>query len=144
MATSGFLPGLFITTDCAKSEPAKKAQANAVTRLLIGLLLVLLVRLRGRLVLLLVVRFLLQPLRLLFRDLLTHLQVAPAIEDPLPLDERRLDARVGREGMAGPDHQVGVLADVDRADAVIEAQLLRAVERAELQRLLLGQAAVLH
>src|SRR5438552_1794714 len=109
------------------------AHANAVTRLLIALLLVLL----RRLILLLVVGLFLRQRRAL-RD------VPLPVEDDLPLDEGRVDARVGREWMAVPDHDVGVLAGVDRADAVIEAKLLRAVERAELQRLLLGEPAVLH
>ena len=52
----------------------------------------------------------------------------------LAVDERRLHARVGRKGMARPDGEVGVLPDVDRAEAVVEAELLRAIERAEFQR----------
>src|ERR1051325_3191202 len=95
MATVGFLPGLFGITDCAKSEPANIAQANAVTRLLIALLLVRL--LRRRFALLLVVGFLLQQIRLLLRQSGAHLQVLLAVEDDLAVDERRLDARVGRE-----------------------------------------------
>src|ERR1043165_2656050 len=140
MATVGFLPGLFGITDWAKSEPANIAQANAVTRLLIALLLVRL--LCRRLILLLVVGCLLQQIRLLLRQRGAHLQVLLPVEDDLSVDERRLDARVGRERMAVPDHDVRVLAGVNRADAVIEAELLRGIERAELQRFLFREAGV--
>src|SRR5207248_7659840 len=94
IANVAFRPGLFGITDCAKSEPANIAQANAVTRLVIALLLILL---RRRLVLLLVVGFLLQAIGFLLHQGGALLQVALAVEDDLAVDERRLDARVGRE-----------------------------------------------
>src|ERR1051325_6201170 len=114
MATVSFLPGEFGMTDCAKSEPAKNAQANAVTRLLIFFLL--------RFRFFLFVRFLLQAIRFLLRHLLAQLEVVLPIEDDFAVDERRLDARVGGERMAGPDHEIGVFAGVDRADAGSESK----------------------
>src|SRR5689334_23396162 len=102
-------------------------------------LLLLLVVLLLRLVL-----FLLQALFLLLARGLAALQVLRAVEVHLALDERRVDARVDGQRMAGPDGEVGVLAGLDRADAVIEAELARRIDRAESQRFLFGQAAVLH
>src|SRR5437773_8942951 len=140
MANAGFLPGLFMITDCPKRLPAKNAQVRAMVRLLILVLRLL----RVLLLLCLVVRFLLQAVHLLLRQVLAKLQVALAIEDHLALHERGVDAGVGREGVAGPDGEVGVLAGVDGADAVIEPELFGRIHRAELERFILGKSAVLH
>src|SRR5260221_6011485 len=75
---------------------------------------------------------LLQALPLLLRQRGRLLEIAVAVEERLAGDERRLHARVSREGMACPDGEVGVLAGVDRAEAVVEAELFGGVQRAEL------------
>src|SRR3954451_19085544 len=145
MATVSFLPGLLIITDCANADDAMSiAKRNALVfnghlrlRFVVALA-------RFLLVLRFVVRFFLQTILLFFRHDSTRGQVSLAVEKNLAIDERRLDARVGRERMTGPDHDVGVLAHVDRSDAVIEAELLRAIQRAEFQRFFFRQAAVLH
>src|SRR6266850_363543 len=200
MANAGFLPGLFMITDCPNRLPAKNAQVRAMVRrrrtspgpsLRSGppsprfagrgaldiegpsprlrgeepalserseskgaakrrmrgseLLLILVLRLLRVLVLFrLVVRVFLQAVRLLLRQVFAELQIALAVEDHLALDERGIDARVSREGMAGPDGQVGVLAGVDGADAVIEPELLGWIHRTELERFVFGEAAILH
>ncbi len=46
--------------------------------------------------------------------------------------------------MLRPDDEVRVLAGLDRPDALVEVQLLRRVDRHQLERLLLGQAAPVH
>src|SRR5258706_1051119 len=161
MAISGFLPGLLMMTDWANIDVAIKHGSNAptsrrrssrraagATRLIIGhLRLWLVVALAGfgqLLVLRFVVRFLLQAILLLCRHLLAQGQVALAVEDDLAVDQRGFDARVGRERVAGPDGEVGILAGVDRSESMVEAELLCAVQPAELQRFLLREASLLH
>src|SRR5581483_6805756 len=140
IATVGFLPLLLRITDCAQTLPQKNASANANRLLTIARL-----RLRAAaLVLRFFVGLFLQPLRFFLRHVLAHLQVALTVEVDLSFDERRLHARVGGERMAGPDHEVGVFAGVDRSDALFEAELRRGIQRAELQRLLFRKSAVLH
>src|SRR5712692_10176283 len=51
----------------------------------------------------LVVRLFLQTIGLLLRKLFAQLQVAFAVEVDLPFDEGRVDARVGRQRMPGPE-----------------------------------------
>ena len=60
------------------------------------------------------------------------------------VDVRALDDGGRAQRMAVPDDQVRVLADLDRADALVDAQLLRRVDRHGLERLVLGQPAVPH
>ena len=61
----------------------------------------------------------------------------------LPVDVHAIDDGVGAERMMVPDDDVGVLADFERADAIVDAQLLRRVDRDERERLVFGQAAPL-
>ena len=46
--------------------------------------------------------------------------------------------------MVVPDDEIGVLADFDRADAVVDPQLLRRVDRHHRERLIVGDVAVAH
>ena len=48
------------------------------------------------------------------------------------------------ERIARPDDEVGVLAGFERADPAVDAELLRRIERDELEGLLRRHAAVLH
>src|SRR3954453_2365737 len=108
MATSGFLPGLLMITDWANVDDATSiATMNALV--LIGHLRLRFVVALGAwllLVLCFVIRFLLQAILLFFGQLGAHGQILLAVEDDLAVDQRGLDARVGRERMAGPDDDV--------------------------------------
>src|SRR5919199_2235696 len=75
-------------------------------------------------------------LRALPLDRLPHRQVALLVEEDLAVDERRLDVGVNAQRVAVPDREVGVLTDLDRPDAVLNAELHGAVVRDRLQRLL--------
>ena len=75
---------------------------------------------------------------------LALLQVLLAVEVDDAVDEHLLRNRERAERVRGVDHEVGVLADLDRADALVDAELLGRVERDQLERLFLGEAAVLH
>ena len=57
------------------------------------------------------------------------LQLARALEVDLALDQRHFHPAIAVERVAVEDGQVGVLADLDAAGALVEAELLRAVER---------------
>ena len=46
--------------------------------------------------------------------------------------------------MGIPDREIGVLADFDRADAFLDAELNRGIERDELERLIFSQVAPVH
>src|SRR5262245_32072553 len=81
---------------------------------------------------------------LLLGDQLAALQIFFAVEIDLAFDQRHLDARVDAEGVGAEDRQIGVLADVDAADALIHLDLLGRIERDETKRLFVGQTAVLH
>src|SRR5258708_2875377 len=170
MANVGFLPGLFGMTDWPasgsertaviprKAKRLPRAFAERFARLATGCLLIidpLRIRIRLRLValvalavlrlvLLRLVIILLDPLRLLLRQRGAQLEVASPVEERLAVDERRLHTRIGRERVAVPDGEVSVLAGVDGAETVIEAKLPGGIQRAELQRLLFRQSAVLH
>src|SRR5215212_11832552 len=129
-----FFPGLFGIVDCARSESdVQQSTAIISLRILLLLLLVLLLRL---------VRFFLQPLFLLAFHRGALVEIALAVEEDLAFDHGRVDARVDGQRMAGPDHEVGVFAHFDRADAVVDAQLLRAVNGAEAQRFVVAEASV--
>src|SRR6266545_1489209 len=150
MAVAGFLPELLRMTDCARAGAHMSATSSVIlsradsegapTCLRRGsfasLRMTSLLIARLRLLLLFLFRFFvgffLQSIGFLLRQLFAQLQIALAIEVDLPFDERGVDARVRRKGMAGPDREIGVLADIDRTDALVEAQLHRGIERAEL------------
>src|SRR6266852_3859480 len=127
-------------TDCATRPDAQRSVAATpatshllpATSLRIGLLLLVGIVFLFLLLLRLLVRLLLQPIAFLAREGLAVREIARAIEVDVTFNERRLDSRVGRERMAVPDHEVGVLANVDGSEAMIEPELLRAVERAQL------------
>src|SRR5687768_2091923 len=58
--------------------------------------------------------------------------------DAAAADVRLLDLRGRLERVAGGDDERGVLADLERADAVRHAEDLRGVERDRLERVVLG------
>ena len=60
------------------------------------------------------------------------------------VDVDALGDRVGAERVVVPDDDVGVLAGFERADAAVDAQLLRRVDRHHRERFVLGQPAPLH
>src|ERR1700720_673126 len=141
MATSGFLPGLLGMTDWANAEvvimqarrpPASRRRsgrrAGGATldalralgaSLIIGNLrlgLVVALAWSGRLLVLrFFVRFFLQALLLFRIHRFAHAQVAGVVEEDLAVDEGALAGQIGPKGMAGPDDEIGVLADIDRA-----------------------------
>src|SRR5205809_7448749 len=77
MANAGFLPGLFMITDCPNRLPAKNAQVRAMVRLLILVLRLL----RVLFLLRVLVRLFLQAVGFLFRQVFAQLQVALAVEE---------------------------------------------------------------
>src|ERR1051326_7729575 len=122
IANVPFVPGLLTMTDCARSGAARTKAASV-------LIILLLLRILGvLLVLRLFVFFLLQPIAFLLRHRLAVRKIGGAVEHHFAFDEGRVDARVRRERMSVPDHDVGVLACFDRSDAVIEAELLRGID----------------
>ena len=70
--------------------------------------------------------------------------LAQAVVVLLPVDVDAIDDGVGAERMLVPDHDVGVLADLQRPDPRVDAQLLRGIDRHQRQRLVLGEAAPVH
>ena len=60
------------------------------------------------------------------------------------VDVDALGDGVGAERMVIPDDDVGVLAGFERADAAVDAQLLRRVDRHHGERFVLGHPAPLH
>src|SRR5688572_26371863 len=128
MAITVLRPGLLRIVDCASALEAisRSATASVLRIRLVSLRCILGCVLRG--VLLRgrgVVGFLLQALLFLLAELFAADEVLGAVEVDLALDEGRVDARVGRQRMAVPDREVRVLADFDRADARVEAELAR-------------------
>src|SRR5439155_6718810 len=63
-------------------------------------------------------------------------------KDQLPVDEHLVGLRAQLERVAGPDGQVGVLADLDRAHAVVDGQDFRRVDGHGLERGLVGHPVV--
>src|ERR1051325_10992294 len=118
--------------DCAKSGSDANARISSL-RILLSLS-----------VFLRLVRFFLQPILLLLLHGLALLQVALTVEEDLAFDHGVFDARKSRRRRGGPDHEVGVFAGFDRADAVVEAQLLGGIDRAKPQRFFFAQPTVLH
>src|SRR3954468_11207087 len=121
MATVSFLPGLLMITDCANADDAMSI-ARRIALVFNGHLRLRFVVALARLLLVLrfVVCFFLQAVLFFFRHDSARGQIFLAVEEDFAIDERGLDARVGRERMTVPDHEVGVLANVDRSEAVIE------------------------
>ena len=67
-----------------------------------------------------------------------------AVEIDAAIDQGLLHDGVGAERIVIVDDQVGILADVDGADALVDAQLHRGIQRDELERFVVREAAVLH
>src|SRR3954466_1317339 len=105
MATVSFLPGLLMITDCANADDAMSI-AKSKALVFNGHLRLRFVVALARLLLVLrfVVHFFLQAILLFFRHRSTRGQILLTVENDLAIHERRLDARVGREGMTIPDH----------------------------------------
>ena len=80
---------------------------------------------------------------LLSRQLGQPLLIVLPVVVLLPVDVDAIDDGVGAERVMVPDDDVGVLADLERADAVVDAQLLRGVDRDERERFVFGQPAPL-
>src|SRR5690348_4988200 len=70
----------------------------------------------------------------LFGHLVALGEVLLHVEKDLAVDEGRFGARVDAERMRVPDHDVGVLADLDRSDAILHAELHGAVVGDRFQR----------
>ena len=70
--------------------------------------------------------------------------IALAIEVDAAIDQRLLDDGVGAERIVIVDDQVGVFADVDRADALVDAELDRGIDGDQLERFVVREAAELH
>src|SRR5947207_1584182 len=51
---------------------------------------------------------------------------------------------VRAQRMMVPDHDVGVLAGLERADAAVDSKLLRWIDRHQRERLVVAQSAPLH
>ena len=62
----------------------------------------------------------------------------------LAVDVDAIDDGVGAERMLVPDHDVGVLADFERADAVVDLELLRRIDRHKRKRFVFGEPAPVH
>ena len=61
-----------------------------------------------------------------------------AVEEQRAVDPDLLGARVDAERIARPEHDVGVLAGLERADLVVEAERPGRVDRDPLDRVVLG------
>jgi hypothetical protein len=68
-----------------------------------------------------------------------ELHVAVVVGDAV--DECLVDRRIRAEGMRVPDDDIRVLADVERADALIDAQLSRRIQRDHGDRLVVVHVA---
>src|SRR2546421_7307021 len=64
----------------------------------------------------------------------TAREVLLAVEEDFAGNEGGLDARIDGERVAVPDHHVRVLADINRADALLDAELPSRIHRDRLQR----------
>src|SRR5690606_22994677 len=64
-----------------------------------------------------------------------HLLVTLTIKENLAIDERGLGARVDRERVTVPDHHIGILAHLNRADLVVDAELAGRIDGDKRQRL---------
>ena len=69
--------------------------------------------------------------------------VALAVEQDAAIDQRFLHDRVSAQRVVIVNDQVGVFADVDRTNAVVDAELDRGVQRDEFERFVVREAAVL-
>ena len=69
------------------------------------------------------------------------LEVLDAVVVGDAVDVGALDDRARAQRIVAPDHDVGVLADLERADAVVDAQLARRVDRDHRERLVVGDVA---
>jgi hypothetical protein len=81
--------------------------------------------------------------RTLGRQLGAAGEVGGTVEVLPALDPRLLAHRVGRQRLAAPDREVGVLPHLDRAHVLVDLERLRGIERHHLQRLVARHAAVL-
>src|SRR5882724_603245 len=70
--------------------------------------------------------------------------IAIAIEVHAPIDQRFLHDGVGAQRIVIVDRQVRVLANVDRADTFVDAQLHRRIDSYQPQRFVVRQPAILH
>ena len=75
-----------------------------------------------------------------FSTIATRASSCVAVVDDDAVDVRALDDRVGAERVVRPDDDVGVLADFERADAVVDAELLRGIERHHRERLVVAES----
>src|ERR1051325_11818529 len=80
----------------------------------------------------------------LFGHLLAHRQVLLLIEEDLTVDERRFGARVHAERITAPHDNVGILADLDRADPILHAELYSAVVGDRFEGFVFGETAIAH
>src|ERR1051325_2806837 len=90
------------------------------------------------------IRFGLLQRRAFFRELGTSREILRAIEVNVAVDERRIDARIDAERMSIPDRDVSVLADFDRTNTILNAELDRGIDRDELERLFFRQVSPVH
>jgi hypothetical protein len=72
---------------------------------------------------------------LFLRELGKAFLIVLAVVVLLAIDVDTIRDRVGAEGVMVPDDDVRVLADLERADAIVVAKLLRGVDRDERERL---------
>src|ERR1044072_4903742 len=66
------------------------------------------------------------------------LSLVSAIEHQRPVDPNFLGARVNAEWIPRPKHDIGVLADFDRTDLIVEPQRPGGIDREPLDGLLFG------
>src|SRR6266849_5158135 len=81
---------------------------------------------------------------LLFFEPGTPGDVALAVEIDAAIDQSFLDDGVGAERIVVVNHEVGILSNVDRAGAFVDAELDRRIQGHELQCLIMREAAILH
>src|SRR5262249_21005877 len=70
-----------------------------------------------------------------FCELRASRQILRAIEKDVAVDKCRIDARVDAERVSIPDRDISVLADFNRTDSILNAELNRRIDRDELERL---------
>src|SRR5712691_9028345 len=70
--------------------------------------------------------------------------VALAVEENAAIDQGLLHDGVSAQGVAIVNRQVGVFSDINRANALVDAELYRRIQRNHLQRFVMREAAELH
>src|SRR5437763_16885215 len=70
--------------------------------------------------------------------------IALTVEENAAIDQGLLHDGVRAQGVAIVNRQVGIFSDINRANALVDAELHRRIQRDHLQRFVVREAAELH